>query len=107
MVTRREHREHLKRLPWRERPRRTFLEAAPTSKLGQAMWAFPYICLGFVVVWALGGERPESLPLLVVFSVVAAVESVFLVLWLRRPLESSTRRNVWRPRRSPDSQRHR
>ena len=106
MTTEHEEQAAQAALPWRQRRRRRLLDAAPSWRFLQAMWAFPYLCLGFVVAWVLGGELPEGLPLLIVFSVVALAETVFLVMWLRRPVEGPARRAPWRPSRSPESGRH-
>jgi hypothetical protein len=49
---------------------------------------FPYVNLWVVVEWLLGeAPKPESLALNVVFAGVALLETAYLVLWLRRPVE--------------------
>jgi hypothetical protein len=78
-------------IPWRSRPRRKFWDALPSLRFLQAMLAFPYICTGILVGELREGARLESVTFLIVFAVVAAAETLFLVLWLRRPIETPTR----------------
>ena len=76
---------------WLARPRRPFWDAVPTVRLFQALIAVPYIFTGFLIADLVGSEDPATndVVLLSVFSIAAAVETAFLVLWLRRPLATS------------------
>ena len=76
-----------KRVPWRVRPRLSFWDAAPSWRFLQAAWAFPSICLGFVAAWGLGGPRPLDVPFMIAFSIIAGIETLFLLAWLRRPVD--------------------
>ena len=73
-------------IPWRSRPRRKFWDAVPSLRFLQAMLAFPYICTGVLLGKLREGARLESLTSLIVFAVMAAPETLLLVLWLRRPI---------------------
>jgi hypothetical protein len=48
---------------------------------------FPYICSGPIIEWLLGGPKPAQLPLLAAFALVSLAETVYLILWLRRPVK--------------------
>ena len=73
---------------WFRRPRRRLVDSLPSSRIVMAMWMFPYVCLGVLAEWLLGGgPKPESLLLNSCFAGVALIETVYLVLWLRRPVE--------------------
>lgn len=72
---------------WMQRPRRPWIDAVPATKFVQAMWAFPFVALGFSIHWLLTGERPEGHVLHLVFSGVALVELTFFILWFRRPVQ--------------------
>lgn len=74
---------------WLNRPRRPFVEAIPSWRAVQAAWAFPFICLGVVTTWLFGGPKPVGLPLLVLFSALAPAETIFILMWLRRPVKRS------------------
>ncbi|MEO7269177.1 MAG: hypothetical protein ABIW49_08230 [Knoellia sp.] len=71
---------------WMQRPRRPWLDAVPATKFVQAMWAFPFVALGFSIHWLLTGERPEGHVSHLAFSGVALVELTFFILWFQRPV---------------------
>ncbi|PRY58049.1 hypothetical protein BCF74_11480 [Knoellia remsis] len=50
------------------------------------MWAFPYLTAGFGVGDLVRGDLPDSPGITLFFSAVAVLETVFLVLWFRRPV---------------------
>lgn len=76
---------------WLRRPRRSFWETFPPfSWFIQGVFAFPFICLVFVLGWVFGGTKPESLPLLIAFAALAPLEIAFLLMWLRRPVDRSS-----------------
>jgi hypothetical protein len=56
------------------------------------LWMFPYICSGPIIGWLLGGPKPEQLPLIFGFALVALGETIFLILWLRRPVKGRAAR---------------
>lgn len=80
---------------WLARPRRSLVDAIPGSRFVQALWAFPYVCAGFLVAHLLGAEEDvgDDLWLLSVFTVIAVVETVFVVSWLRRPTRTQAARH--------------
>lgn len=84
-------RDASQKVPWRRRPRATFWDSAPSWRILQAAWAFPYIVLGVTISRWLGGSRPGGDLFLAVFSVIAILETVFLVVWLQRPVEHDAR----------------
>lgn len=53
---------------------------------------FPYICSGLIIEWLLGGPKPAQLPVLAAFALVALGETIFLILWLRRPVKGRAAR---------------
>jgi hypothetical protein len=78
--------------PWRLRPRPRLWQAFP-SRFLQALIAFPYVCIAVLGSWIVGGahrsKEPGSVGLLVVASLIVIPETIWLVLWLRRPVERS------------------
>ncbi|GAA4117760.1 hypothetical protein GCM10022415_15970 [Knoellia locipacati] len=80
------------------RPRKPLLDAVPRSRTLQALVIFPYVCTAFLVAYLFGGDETSSsdTPLLVVFAIVAVMETAFLAAWLRRPVTTGQReRYVW------------
>lgn len=80
------------------RPRKPLPDAAPSSRIRQALLLFPYICTALLVAYLFGSDEVSSgdIPLLVVFATVAVMETAFLVAWLRRPVATGQReRYVW------------
>lgn len=93
---RRQRIEETRTLPWRQRPRPTAWAAFPQTKFVAVLLAFPYICLGTLIYWAVRGWRPEEVqrdvvPVLLVLTVVAVAESIAIAAWLRRPTSTSRR----------------
>ena len=81
-------------LPWRVRPRPHFWRALP-SRFIQALRAFPYICAAVLGFWIIGGahrsDEPGSVGVLVAAALVAIPETIWLVLWFRRPVIGTER----------------
>jgi hypothetical protein len=73
-------------------PQRRLHDRVAHSKL---LWSFvvlPFFAPGVLLHWAVRGwpgdlVEPSMVPMLVVLSVVAVAETVFVVRWLRRPVE--------------------
>lgn len=75
---------------WLRRPRASLWERAPKYRVFQAVWAFPYICLGLLIWHILGGPPLSDIPFMVVLSAVAIIETVFVLAWLRRPVRTNS-----------------
>ena len=78
-------------LPWSRRPRRVVWDV-PIDRRLLALAVLPFFGPGTLVHWAAQGwpsdlVEPSMVPMLVVLSVVAVAETVFVVRWLRRPVE--------------------
>jgi hypothetical protein len=54
-----------------------------------ALWMFPYVWLGVMIRWLLGGPHPGDLLYVSGFALVALGETMYLILWLRRPVKRS------------------
>lgn len=85
-------RDELTRVSWFRRPRRRLRDSVPSSKIVATLWMFPYICSGLIIEWLLGGPKPAQLPVLAAFALVALGETIFLILWLRRPVKGRAAR---------------
>ena len=78
--------------PWMPVPQRRLFDRVAHSRL---LWSFvvlPFFAPGVLLHWAIQGwpgdlVEPSMVPMLVVLSVVAVAETVFVVRWLRRPVE--------------------
>jgi len=78
--------------PWVPVPQRRLVERFGSSHLFFALVVLPFFGPGTLVHWAVRGWPgdlvvPSMVPMLVVLSVVAVAETIFVVLWLRRPVE--------------------
>ena len=76
-------------VPWRSRPRKPWWDAGPRFRFVQAMYAFPYVAAAATLGVFGEDERPTP-PNVVgwVFTAVAVLETVWLVMWFRRPVHS-------------------
>lgn len=71
-------------IPWRQRTRPRLMDVQLRWITAAAMCT-PYVFLALLIAMLLGASDTGGLPLVLLFSVVAIVETVVLVLWFRRP----------------------
>jgi hypothetical protein len=79
-------------ISWFRRPRGPLIDSLPSRKVVLALWLFPYVCLGLIVWWLLGGPEPVALLLLSSFALTALIETMYFILWLRRPVDGRAER---------------